>query len=230
MSEALTPRHFDEGVFRKIASELVEVDLSDRRLSYYCVRIAGVDGPDRFGGMCPVIYRNPQELVADYMVPCFCVVPSAPEPDSARMMGVMDGVRVPAAGAQARTITKMDGSTVSGFTAYEDFGISFPFNMTYEVECRAKKRGQDVLMFMHLLRKFPLNRGYVLVQHERDVRSYTVFLEGTSDLTEVADVVNRTPGKSVSVRVEGELDIVSSVVSPSVFAGVETRVFPLVEV
>jgi hypothetical protein len=216
----ITSKHFDEAVFRKIGGELVDVVWPDGSRRYYAARVVGVDGPDRFNGMIPVIYRNPEERVMDYLLPCFCVVPGAPDPDPARMQGAMEGTRAPASGAAVKTITRMSGEVVSGYDAYTTTSPAWPFNLPYEIECRGKKKGQERDMFLHLLKTFPLNRGFVVATVDGDSRSYSAFLDGTSDLTEIADVVNRVPGKSISIRVEGEIDLMEPSDSVSCFVGV----------
>jgi hypothetical protein len=219
----ITPKHFDEGVFKRLGGELVEVVREDRKLRCYAVRLKGVDGPPDFGGAIPIIHRFPQEVVADYLLPCFCLVPGVPESDDARMTGEMPSERRPADGAVARTVTRRDGTVETGYDRYETVPPAWPFSFPYEIEAHATLRGEERPMFLHLLRTFPKNRGWIAAADSSgEVRTYSAFLEGTGDLSEIQDILNRKPGKSVSVRVEGEISLFDASDDTSAFAGVTT--------
>lgn len=228
MVPVITPKHFDEGVFKQLGGELVEVEREDSRLRCYAVLLKGVDGPSIFGGAVPIIHRFPQEVVTDYLLPCFCLVPGAPEIDDTRMTGEMPGERRPAEDAVVTTVTRRDGTVVSGYSKYETVPPAWPFSLPYEIEAHATSRHEERPMFLHMLKRFPKNRGWVVVADSSgEARTYTVFFEGTGDLSEIQDIVSRKPGKSISIRVEGEISLFEAVEDTSAFAGVTTSLSQL---
>lgn len=219
----MTLRHFDEAIFDRLACERVPVTRKDgKEYQFFCVSLPGLVGNKMFRGMIPVVYDSPEDVEAEYRLPCFAVVPSGMEAATNRMNGVRSIVsRLPAEGALAKTITRRDGVTASGWTAYEETPAPDPYDLSYEVKCRARKRGEQREMLQYLLKCFPKNLGIVYAKDSNGVEdSYTAHHEGVADSSEVTDVTERMFEASVSIRVEAEIDLLAQAEYPAVFAGV----------
>lgn len=219
----LTIRHFDEAIFDRLDCERVPVTRRDGvTLQFLCVNLPGVVGNKTFRGLIPVVFDSPEDVEADYRLPCFAVIPAGMEAASARMYGSTPIVsRLPTPDATQHTITRRDGVSVTGWSSYEETPAPDPYDISYEVKCRCRKRGEQREMLAYLLKCFPKNLGIVYAKDSNgEVGSFTAHHEGVTDSSEISDVTERMFEASVNIRVEAEIDLLAQEAYPAVFAGV----------
>lgn len=101
------------------------------------------------------------------------------------------------------------------YDAWESQQQATPFDLTYTIQVMARHRGgpgqrnQANLLLAHVLKVYPPYGAVVVRDSLGDFRTYEAFMEGTSVVDEVAEVAERMIGFAVSLRVEGELDLIN---------------------
>lgn len=212
-------RAFDEGIVETLGAK-VDPELSNYFLDLVAAETVGFDPPesspfyrgpvDPRPGLpgIPVTFSNPEDVLEKWSVPCLLIRREGIDPAIERWHPGLVQYRAPARGALP---TQYRG--VNGYDRVEQTDQAVPFDLTYSVNIMARNRGapgetnQAGRLLDHVLRIYPPYCRVLVTDSIGDKRSYEAFMDGVSDLDEVADITDRMIGFSVSVRVEGELDL-----------------------
>lgn len=200
----VTLRDFDCGVVETMGSVVVNEN--------YWLTVPGIDPPPGVPGIF-VTFANPEPEYEKYRIPMVLVRRSDISPAMQRWHPGLGQYRVPAPEALPVTVQLRNGTTVSGYDRYEETQQACPFDISYDIEITARHRGdagvrnQANLILAHLLKVYPPYCRVLLKDSIGDVRSYDAFMESMAVLDEVVDVADRQIGFSMSLRVEGELDV-----------------------
>jgi len=203
----VTLRDFDEGFLRTLLGSEVEIELDGEKTLAIGVPIAGVRGPEQFQGQVPVCFGEPEEVYQLNLLPCIVVSRSTFTPAMDRSMPYGEEYRVPAMDAQSVALTMPDGTVVNGWDRWEFKEFATPFDMLYTVELRARRRGDANRMFDHASKLLRPHFEVFVFDTEGDERGYNTFLDPWTSIDALSDVADRVVGFSVSIRVEGELDL-----------------------
>jgi len=195
---------FDVGLARSVGAELIEIELDGERVQEFALRVRNVTGPDEYHGMVPVIFQNPETSVQVAYLPRLEIVRSSIVTANERRFFGGREYRVPA--SVARTVKDRDGRGLSGPTLAEQKKWTRPFDITYDLHMRARLEKQAQYMLKQI-GKVVFAIGQIFVtDSEGELRGYNTFDATIDNLSEVADVEDRTTGYTISIRVEGELD------------------------
>jgi hypothetical protein len=182
---------------------------SERKSNYFLV-VEGIDPPPGLPAI-PVTFSNPEDIFEKFKVPVVLVRRDDITPAMNRWHPGMGQYRTPAKYSKPYVVTRRSGQQVTGFDLYEQQDQAIPFDFTYTIEVQARHRGnirnQVNLIFIDVLKRYPPYGRVLLTDSIGDQRSYEAFMEGTSTLDEVQDVARRKLSLSISLRVEGELDL-----------------------
>lgn len=212
-------RDFDTGITEMFGS-LSEFEKDGDRFPAYVLDLPALDGfgPDQYGGKVPIIFWPPEGVFDPYLLPCVIIRRGDPVPDWMRFEPGGTAYKMPAEGANQVTVTRPDGSTVSGYDKYEIREKGYPFDLPYDIEFRARKQWQKVDMWQFALKKL-IGRILGTVDSAGNERSYDFNLESVSHSDELADIADRTLVTTFSITVKGEFDLTDPVVYAAVQNG-----------
>lgn len=155
-----------------------------------------------------VVYKRPEPTQVQHEVPQIALLRVDVDPDEKRLFSPTTQYRLPCPGSCPVSVNGM-----IGYTAYETKEQERPYNFTYAIECWARYTVVANFLLMKMMRAFPIRGEIELLATEEanrnveNTRTYVFFQEGIADLTEVNSMVERIPGYSLTIRIEGELTL-----------------------
>lgn len=202
---------FDVGLAETIGSELVRIELDGEEAQVYALRVPGVTGPDQYHGLIPIFMSDPEAGFAANLLPQIILSRGSIDPDMARWQPGGREYMVPA--ANATEVTSSSGR--KGPSRVEIKPWSWPFTINYDVHLRGATRIQADRM-LRAVGKYLWAYGAIHVKDsEGDTREYNAFGEGIQNLSEIADITDRTIGHTLPIRVEAELDFLEPFLAPT---------------
>ena len=210
-------REFDKGVFDQMGAVLIG--------DYVYIPLSKVPGvkpplfsedhgiPEEIGTPMPglpVIFKDPDDSVQRYDLPCVRIAREDPSPALERWMSLHKKYRCPAAGAQQVQVKYNNRITLNGYDKYEEQEGAWPYDIPYTVTAEAagiSARTDAQVILKHLHKRFPPYATIPVVDSLGQTRIYNVFVEGPSDLSSVADIRDRGIIYALSLRVSGEYDL-----------------------
>jgi len=175
------------------------VDLRNAQGRGIYIRPVGSDAPKEITKAL-VVFKMSEPTSVEFDVPAILVNQDDVTFARDRLVSIAEAYRVPCEGAQQVVI----GGYV-GWTSYETKEQEWPFDFTYTFECWSRYRAVAQMLLQKVMVQYPPNGKVRVVDHLGVERIYHTFMEGTSDLTQVNSLVDRLVGKSMTIRVEGEL-------------------------
>jgi hypothetical protein len=158
----------------------------------------------------PIIWGNPDDSVQRYNIPCFRIKREDPSPALERRRSIHLKSRSPAPGAQPLTVTLRDGTTIEGYDSYEEQYGAWPYDIPYTLTCEAAgtaARAICTVMLKYMMMKFPPYAVLTIKDSLEEERKYNCFVEGPSNLSDVADIRDRVIIEALSIRVSAEYDL-----------------------
>jgi len=150
-----------------------------------------------------ILFKKPEPTHMEMDLPLVVINRDDVSYAGSREFPITEQYRVPAPGA-----TRISACGTLGWSHYETREQDVPFDLTYTYEVWARDRTIAQMMFQILMSKLPPMRGVMNVTDSLDcVRAYSFVMESTADLTEVSSLVDRVPGFSITIRVQGELTL-----------------------
>lgn len=153
-----------------------------------------------------VVYKRPEPTQVKHEVPQIVINLDDWEPDERRIFTPTVQYRLPAEGARPVSV-----NGCVGYSAYETKNQEWPYTFTFTIECWARYLTVAKFLKQKLMAAFPM-RGTIQVlgteeatRGVENLRTYLFFQEGFADLTELNSMVERIPGYSITIRIEGEL-------------------------
>lgn len=173
-----------------------------------------------------VVYKRPEPTQVQHNVPQIALIQDDVDFDERRLFSPTVQYRLPAPGATPISINGM-----LGYSCYETKDKEQPYNLVYTIEVWARYRVVAKFLRGKMMAAFP-GRGSIKVlgseeagRNVENERTYLFFQEGTADLTEVNSMVERIPGYSLTIRIEGELTLDRVPTNEPAFTG-QTSVLP----
>jgi len=219
-------REFDEGLVRTMGATL-QTHPGGSGDGWFLSGVPGVCPPAGYPGI-PVIITQSDDAFGDYVMPILAVRPEPPAHAPQRWHSVGHRqYRTAAAGALPSSV-EVNGETVTGYEAYEEMPQAQPTDFTYEIRAIGRTKGgffeglprdQASTLFMHLLKRYShhnMSAAVYVVDTVGDIRRYSCFLESMNSEVETSQLSDRVVQFSVTIRVEGELDITDPLTYPSV--------------
>lgn len=220
----VTLRSFDQGLVETLGATV------DSSRSRYVLKLPNLDTRENYPGVV-VTFANPEPVFTEEILPLIFVRREDITPAMNRWHPGTEQFRAPGDGALPIQI-----GTRTGFSANKSVQQAAPFDITYSINIMAKHRGGEQIaglrnqvnrLFEHVMRTFQPYGVLILKDSLGDERTYEAFMEATSPLDEVADTTDRVVGFSVTVRVEGELDLLDPVTYKAVAGDPTTTASPI---
>ena len=208
-------RDFDQGVVTTMGATLFYNARGEPR-NYY-LDIPGVRGRIGREGIpgVPIVFAFPEDVFEKYDFPLIVCRRDDITPAMNRWHPGSLQYRAPAAiGSQAVVNSNPgnpDAVDLIGFTHMEQLQQAAPYDITYTISIFAHNRSggtnQANAILKKILRVYQPYARVHLVDSIGDGRTYEAFQESISHLDDVPEVVDRVIGFAVTLRVEGELDL-----------------------
>lgn len=209
--------HFDEGMIRTLGGTLQPCVVDGEEVQCYVVLIPGVCGTGPNGSV-RIYFGKGRDVLQPAQLPYITIVRSGIEDDLPRVRHKTLAHRVPAFQEDEETVTSGQGS-VTGFKRVEEKEASWPVNITYNVQIRARNEADFLRMFRWVTEKLRAQdlMSYITVYDSAKApRNYDIFRESMADIGEYVDVNDVVKGYEFSYRVEAEIDIEEPRVEPTV--------------
>ncbi len=229
-------RAFDEGVVETLGAT-IDLEQQNYFLKLDPVETVGFDpivgSPFHKGAVAPrpglpgipITFSYPEEVFENYSIPVLWVERVGFDPAMQRWHPGMLQYRTSGRGAlPSRYAPESTSIDRSGFDRVEQIDQAVPFDISYSLNVVTRNRGAGGnsqggnRLLRHVLGIYPPYCAVWLKDSIGDVRSYEAFMEGVSPLDDVAEVADRVIGFSVSLRIEGELDLTDPVIRNTVTA------------
>ena len=196
-------RDFDSGVVLQLQPTLINNN-------YFVVFSSGLSGSS--SPNVPVIFNQPEQVYEIRSYPFIHVKREAFTPALERWHSY----------GQQDHIAGVPGTEniVDGEIFYDQVEIkpqAWPYDIEYVISVYSRFEYEAQTLLRHVMRRFQ-PRGYITVQDSvSEDRFYTYFSDpAVADIGEIVDVAQRLRGYSVSVKVEGEIDLVDPVIRDTV--------------
>lgn len=161
-----------------------------------------------------VVYKRPEPTQITATVPMIAVIRDSVTPAPGRLLSQTMQYRLPCEGAR-----RVSAGGELGWSSYETKDKEQPYDFFYTFECWARYRTVAQMLLLMVMKKFPHQGSVTIVDGLDNPRTYAVFQQGVTDLTDVSSLVERVPGYALSVRVEAELTLDREPVCIPAFTG-----------
>jgi hypothetical protein len=193
---------FDTGLVVTFGAELVLIELDGEEVQDYAVQVPGVEGPDGWQGLIPVVFSDPEDVYQQSILPRVEISQSSLVPAMSRWQPLGLDYMIPAVSAE--TVIGSGGREAPSLVEMK--ANAFPYDIMYDVHLKARRRIDAHAMLKNIGRFLWAYGQIFVVDSEGDERGYSAFQESLDTLSDVSDVSERVVGYTISVRIEGELD------------------------
>ena len=207
---------FDEAVARALGA------LPDEVKNEWYLPLEGIfvtiDGRQTPIDRALVVYKRPEPTQIGAVLPMISIIRDSTIPAEDRLLSPVVSYRLPCEGAK-----RVSAGGLTGWTSYEQKDKEQPYDFFYSIECWARFRTVAQILLQIMMRRFPM-RGQTVVVLDgiNNPRTYAAFQQGVTDLTDVSSLVERVPGYSLSLKVEGELTLDREPICIPAFTGTQT--------
>lgn len=211
---------FDRGVVTSLGSELVDIEVDGETRKHYAVKCPGLNEypdisnmpqelrpiphfPDEY---VPVFFMHPSDAFSPYILPCITVRRGdlTPAFDRAPWWG---NQRKPASDAKKIKVKVGHEKFLEGYDKYVEKWNPLPWDIGYEVQVLARLQNDAVPLLQCLLKIVRPPWFSIAVLDDHDCRRlYDAGDVSISDVSELADIADRTIGWNISFTLRGELD------------------------
>lgn len=213
-------RSFDQGVVTTLGATLETVTFPNgQQASNYFLNIPLVRGRVGRPGLpgVPIIFAFPEDVLEKFDYPLISIRRDDIAPTMNRWHPGTLQYRAPAVTAQETTVDSNPGNpdapALVNWDKVEQLQQAAPYDITYTISILARNRGgmgqtnQANAILKAVLRVFQPYSYLYLNDSIGDGRTYDCFQESISHLDEVPEVADRVIGFAVTIRIEGELDL-----------------------
>lgn len=205
-------RAFDQGIpYSMGARAMVDPD-------FPCYSLA-VPFPDGTTQNINVYFAQPEQIFKKKTYP-FITISREFEPVMSRWMNVGQlEYKIPVAG------TGLIVNGVSGYGTMTSKIQAFPYDFTYTISCYHRYENLVQPILAKLLKLWPPLGKLFVIDSLGLLRTYEAYMESPiANLSELLDSVTRLRGYGLTVRVEGELDLIDSPYTLDTVTGVQLNI------
>jgi hypothetical protein len=213
-------RSFDQGIVTTLGATLETVQWTNGEESRnYFLNVPLTKGRVGRPGLpgVPVIFAFPESVLEKFDYPLISIRRDDIAPTMSRWHPGTLQYRAPAVTAQEAVVDPNPGNPdavdVVGWDKVEQLQQAAPYDITYTISILARNRGgmgqtnQANAILKYVLRVFQPYSYLYLNDSIGDGRTYDCFQESVSHLDDVPEVADRVIGFAVTIRIEGELDL-----------------------
>lgn len=203
-------RHFDAGLVTTLGAEIMQHSVRGVTLSDFFLPANLLRGEMSYPGTGPsgavrIVFADPEETLVISEIPGVYVRRGDPQFNGSRWHPKTKEYRVPAPDAVA---VRDDAGVIIGYTKYESKEWARPHDIPYDITVVGRTRSDAQLLLERVQRVYIAPAGTLVLKDSRDEeRQYEAFVEGVASADELESVGERVVGFTISIRVEGELDL-----------------------
>lgn len=176
-----------------------------------------IDGRETPIDRALVVTKRPEPTAITAALPMIAMIRDGTNQADDRLQSPTVSYRLPCEGAKPISV----GGCI-GWTSYEQKDFEKPYDFFYTIECWARFRTVAQILLQMVMKRFPQRGRVTVVDGINNPRVYATYQQGVQDLTDVSSLVERIPGFSLSVRVEGEMTLEKEPVCIPAFTGTQT--------
>jgi hypothetical protein len=205
-------RHFDEGIPYSMGA----TRLPDEEFRTYAFPVHFPDGTLQ---NINVYFAQPEQIYRKKVYP-FVTISREFEPAMSRWMGM---------GQLEYRSGVGDGMILNGVSGFGSYGSkiqAFPYDFTYTISCFHRYENEVQPILSKLLKLFPPLGKLIVFDSLRLLRTYEAYTETpVVNLSELLDPVSRLRGYALTVRVEGELDLIECPYVSDSVTGIQLNIY-----
>lgn len=148
----------------------------------------------------------PEQVLTFDILPVIIVTRESIAPALSRWTPENLQYRVPAQGAQIKTLGDQDLGVCKGWDMLESVPAAFPFDFSYSIGIYSRYRWAADKILRRVIRKIRPYFTLSVLDSLGDLREYQATSSDISDVSELTDVADRVVGFMLSPTVQGELD------------------------
>lgn len=189
-------RDFDEAIARALDAEEKQLANGTAR------REVKIDGVSEDSNVVPVLFETGESTLQDYEIPSI-VVNREEMPRNFQWWHpeVYEYTVV----ADDASQVSVDGENIYDKRERKKRAIAYDF--VYTIDLRARYKNPANRMLEYFLRHFKPRSHITVIDSLGDERQYFTEVEGTSNISELSTVSDKEEGYSMTMTIEGELDI-----------------------
>ena len=149
-----------------------------------------------------VVFSKSEPTNIDMVVPEIIINRDNVVPAYNRRLSIVQEYKIPAPGAFPVSI----GDQL-GWSAYEMKDKAQPFDLYYTISVWARYRQVAHNLLQTVMAKYGMDGKVTVIDSIGNPGIYAVYHQGTADLTQVTNMVDRIVGLSMSIKVEAELTL-----------------------
>ncbi len=201
-------RDFDLGVVTSMGSVLNTAQDGYERA------VPGITAP------VPVVFMYPGQVFVEYLLPSIVIRRDDISFALQRWMPKQTVYRQPSQGA-----TPLPVGDDTGFDSYDTKEMAYPADISYTISCFARYRDEANAILRAVLGVYKPYCDVSVVDSEAEIRKYLGTVTSVNGFDEVVSVADRQIGLTVSLIVQGELDLTSGItVESGIIASREVNV------
>lgn len=176
--------------------------------NYYLDLTGGSCNSPGSNGFIPIIFNNPDQVYEQKIYPSILIkrddfVPALKRWHQYQQFDYYYGI--------PGTEEIVNGQ--SGFTQVETKPSAWPYDITYSISIYSRYEYEAQMLLRTIMRRFQPRTHIKVLDSLSEERRYTAFVDrSVSDIGEYVDASERLRGYSLTILVEGEIDLVDPVI------------------
>ena len=203
-------RDFDYGVLNGLGATLNVEWTEKRKRPTFAIQLGPKTATE---SLVPVFFNDPEMIYKERHAPSILIQREDITPALQRWMGI--GQLEYRAGVSGTGVVLTNGT--SGFAQYVSKPQAMPYDFLYTITCFDRYEGNVQYLLKQVLKSFPPIGKIYVTDSMGLLRTYESRSEGSiPSPREIIDPVNRFVSYTISVKVDGEIDLTDPVVSDAV--------------
>lgn len=208
-------RDVDLACFTTIDATVATYTIDGDVRGQYVVDIDRLDsGIERFDGKVPVYIDSSEDTHQDFVLPCFVFKRNSMTPAFDRHPYACTVARAP-----ARDATPIyDGDEIVGYSSYVNQVRADQYDFSFDLNIYARRGASSNLLVGHVMNRFrPPWFSFKVIDSIGDVREYDAGDVSYSNMSELADIADRTVAWTCSFTARVEIDTFDDIASPAMY-------------
>lgn len=164
-----------------------------------------------------VVFKRPEPTQVTAILPMIAVIRDSIVSAEERLLSPVQQFKLPTDGAD-----RVSAGGMLGYTQYDTKDKAHPYDFIYTIECWARYRAVAQMMLQMVMSAYRQRATITVLDSIGCERTYAAYQQGVNDITEVSSLVDRVPGFSLTVKIEGELTLDREAFAVSAFTGTRT--------
>jgi len=209
-------RDIDMGCMTTIGATVLTYTIDGSVRGQYAVDVGGLDsGIERLNGQVPVYFDSAEDTHQDFILPCFVFKRTSMNPAFDRHPYGGTVARAPARDA---TPHYDDDGNIVGYSAYRDQVRADQYDVAFDLNIYARRGMSSNILVGYIMERLrPPWFPFKIVDSLGDVREYDAGELVYSNMSELADIADRSVSWTTSFTARLEIDTYDDICSPAMW-------------